>query len=76
VTGESPANYAYYVITLLLREILAKNPFKNKCWGEIAEFITRADFQLDGKRVRERSQLLIDQQKKSRSLFSDKFCEI
>ena len=66
-----------------LREILAKNPFKNKCWGEIAESITRADFQLDGRRVRERSQLLIDQHKKnnaaslkSRSLFSDKFCEI
>jgi len=49
----------------LLREILVKNPFKNKCWGEIAESITRADFQLDGRRVRERSQLLIDQHKKN-----------
>ena len=48
-----------------LREILSKNPFKNKCWGEIAESITRPDFQLDGRRVRERSQLLIDQHKKN-----------
>ncbi|XP_071162592.1 MAP7 domain-containing protein 2-like [Mytilus edulis] len=53
---------------VLLREVLAKNPFQNKsAWNEIASAVadTRSNLQVDARRVRERTHLLIDQHKKS-----------
>ncbi|CAC5407087.1 unnamed protein product [Mytilus coruscus] len=53
---------------VLLREVLDRNPFKNKsAWNEIALSVadTRSNFQIDARRVRERSHLLIDQPKKN-----------
>ncbi|CAC5375867.1 unnamed protein product [Mytilus coruscus] len=53
---------------VLLREVLARNPFKNKsAWNEIALSVadTRYNFQVDARRVRESSHLLIDQHKKT-----------
>ncbi|KAK3100021.1 hypothetical protein FSP39_024984 [Pinctada imbricata] len=49
----------------LLREVVANNPFKNKGkWTEIAESLSKPGFILDGRRVRERTQLLIDQHRR------------
>ncbi|KAK3088539.1 hypothetical protein FSP39_020305 [Pinctada imbricata] len=49
----------------LLREVVASNPFKNKGkWTEIAESLSKPGFILDGRRVRERTQLLIDQHRR------------
>ncbi|XP_076082240.1 uncharacterized protein LOC143052943 [Mytilus galloprovincialis] len=53
---------------VLLREVLAKNPFQNKsAWNEIASAVadTRSNLQVDARRVRERTHLLIYQHKKS-----------
>ena len=52
---------------ILLREALAKNPFKNKLsWTEISTTLssTRSVFHVDTRRVRERTSLLIEQHKK------------
>ncbi|XP_052086539.1 uncharacterized protein LOC127723861 [Mytilus californianus] len=53
---------------VLLRKVLARYPFKNKsAWNEIALSVadTRSNFQVDARRVRERSHLLIDPHKKT-----------
>ncbi|CAC5362005.1 NID [Mytilus coruscus] len=45
----------------LPRGVLANNPFKNRsAWTDIASTLSRSDFQLDTRRVRERVGLLID----------------
>lgn len=45
----------------LLKEVAARNPFKNKTkWAEIAVILSRDGFSVDGRRVRERTQLLLD----------------
>jgi hypothetical protein len=52
---------------ILLREALAKNPFKNKLsWTEISTTLssTKSVFHVDTRRVRERTSLLIEQHKK------------
>jgi hypothetical protein len=52
---------------MLLREVLAKHPFKNKpSWTEISTTLssTSSDFHLDIRSVRERTSLLIEQHKK------------
>ena len=46
----------------LLREVLAENPYQNKGkWSEIAESLSLANFQIDSRRARERTQLLLNQ---------------
>jgi len=52
---------------ILLREVPAKNLFKNKpSWTEISTTLssTRSDFHVDTRRVRERTNLLIEQHKR------------
>ncbi|KAK3108249.1 hypothetical protein FSP39_004102 [Pinctada imbricata] len=68
----------------LLREVVANNPFKNKGkWTEIAESLSKPGFILDGRRVRERTQLLIDQHRrenaeniKAKNNFLDEILEL
>ncbi|XP_062571216.1 MAP7 domain-containing protein 2-like [Saccostrea cucullata] len=49
----------------LLREIVAKNPIKDKSkWAEIASTLSSPNFILDARRVRERANLLIEQHKR------------
>ncbi|XP_052692861.1 trichoplein keratin filament-binding protein-like [Crassostrea angulata] len=50
----------------LLKEVLAKNPFKDRTkWSEISDTVSRGSFVVDGRRVRERTNLMLDHHKKS-----------
>lgn len=57
---------------LLLREVIAQNPFTSKesgrIWARVGEIVTRAlldeNFEVDGRRCRERTMLLLDYYKK------------
>lgn len=49
----------------LLREVVARNPIKNKNkWTEVAAVLSTPMFVLDARRVRERTNLLIEQHKR------------
>ena len=49
----------------LLKEVVAVNPFKHKGkWQEIGDKISTSKFQIDGRRARERTQLMMSQYKK------------
>ncbi|XP_056009994.1 uncharacterized protein LOC130051676 [Ostrea edulis] len=49
----------------LLREVVGSNPLRNKNkWAEIAEPLSTSTFILDSRRVRERTNLLIEQHKR------------
>lgn len=49
----------------LLREIVARNPIKNKNkWTEVAAVLSTPIFVLDARRVREHTHLLIEQHKR------------
>lgn len=49
----------------LLREVVARNPIKNKNkWTEVATVLSTPMFVLDARRVRERTNLLIEQHKR------------
>ena len=51
---------------MLLRDVLARSPFKTSAaWNEIATELSTLNFQVDARRVRERSNLLIDHHKKA-----------
>lgn len=48
-----------------LREVVARNPIKNKNkWTEVATVLSTPMFVLDARRVRERTNLLIEQHKR------------
>lgn len=57
---------------LLLREVIAQNPFNSKesgrIWARVGEIVTTAlqdeNFEVDGRRCRERTMLLLDYYKK------------
>ena len=50
----------------LLKEVLGRNPFKDRTkWSGIGETISKPGFTVDSRRVRERTQLLLDQHRKS-----------
>lgn len=57
---------------MLLREVIVQNPFKSKetgrSWGRVGEIITAAlqdeNFEVDARRCRERTMLLLDYYKK------------
>ncbi|XP_062610472.1 uncharacterized protein LOC134272239 [Saccostrea cucullata] len=50
---------------LLLREVLAKNPFKDRAKWTDSDAISRAGFTVDGRRVRERTNLLLEHHRKN-----------
>ena len=44
----------------LLREVVAQNPFASRCkWSTIATNISGDNFEIDGRRARERTDLLV-----------------
>jgi len=68
VDRKKQVRFSQYDDLALLREVLAKNPFKNKlkAWVDIASTITesRPHMQVDARRVRERTYLMVDNYKK------------
>ncbi|XP_041371921.1 uncharacterized protein LOC121385344 [Gigantopelta aegis] len=53
----------------LLKEVVAQNPFKDKkTWETIAEILSTAEFVIDGRRVRERTDLLVEKFKQKENV--------
>ncbi|XP_041350998.1 uncharacterized protein LOC121369981 [Gigantopelta aegis] len=52
----------------LLKEVVAQNPFKDKKWRTIAAILSTAEFVIDGRRARERTDLLVEKFKQKENV--------